>query len=193
MKNKKGYTLTEILIVLSILGILTGIATVSYRGYNESVQKKDLKLHGELFANMVKNCVQGFDGWENPTGVFPCAVPDGIHHTNLKNKLNFTCPADSASEGCATKTNNDKKFFCLMIQKKVSGKILKVITRVQYNNPSNYDIWCSKETPEQGFDMGAFFKSCHNKNTYISGKDDKNEDKVQNMSTFLEKGCANFK
>ena len=59
MKNKKGYTLTEILIVLSILGILTGIATVSYRGYNESVQKKDLKLHGELFANMVKNCVQG--------------------------------------------------------------------------------------------------------------------------------------
>ena len=33
MKNKKGYTLTEILMVLTILGILTGIATVSYRGY----------------------------------------------------------------------------------------------------------------------------------------------------------------
>ncbi len=38
---------TEILIVLSILGIVGGIATISYKGYNLSVQKKDLKLSGE--------------------------------------------------------------------------------------------------------------------------------------------------
>ena len=90
MKNKKGYTLTEILIVLSILGIVGGIATISYKGYNLSVNKRDLKLHGELFASAVKNCISNYGAWKiknsplpGATDIYPCKVPEGLHHNNI--------------------------------------------------------------------------------------------------------------
>ena len=148
MKNKKGYTLTEILIVLSILGIVGGIATISYRGYNESVQKKDLKLHGELFANMVKNCVQGFGGWQPKTNVFPCKATT---KAQLKDKLGFDCPQKAT---CRVYTNTTKPYYCLSIRKTVSGKKLQVLSRIPYNNPTNYQLWCGQVTaylvgPEQ--------------------------------------------
>ena len=193
--NKKGYTLTEMLIVLSILGIVGGIATISYKGYNLSVNKRDLKLHGELFASAVKTCISNYGAWKiknsplpDATDIFPCKVQDGQHHTRLKTRLNFTCPTDDnlAGQGCLTIVNDTEKVFCLVIQKIVSGKTLQVITRVHYDNPNNYDIWCSKETPVS--DPAIFLKICHKKTTY---KDSMDVD--QNMKTHFEKDCANFK
>ena len=191
MKNKKGYSLTEILIVLSILGIVGGIATISYKGYNLSVNKRDLKLHGELFASAVKNCISNYGAWKiknsplpGATDIYPCKIPEGLNHQILKKRLNFTCPSD----WCYTIVNATEKVFCLKIQKRVSGKTLQVITRVHYDNPNTYDIWCNKEA--KGFRGQEISKVCDKDDTYT--KDD-DPDTTHNMSTLFIKGCANFK
>ena len=124
MKNKKGYTLTEILIVLSILGILTGIATVSYRGYILSVNKSNLKQAGIMFATAVNTCIQSMGKWEPRTGIFPCKADNT---TELKSKLDFTCPPDATCNPLmnTTKDSTGKykyKWYCLSIKKAVSGK-----------------------------------------------------------------------
>ncbi len=138
MKNKKGYTLTELLLTLSILGIITGIATVSYRGYNLGVQKKDLKLSGDIFVSTVKNCVSAVGRWEPKTGRFPCKATD---KTELKAKLNFDCPPKA---DCKTRINPTKKYYCLSIKKTVSGKKLQVIARLPYTNPEDSQLWCGQ-------------------------------------------------
>ena len=169
MKNKKGYTLTEILIVLSILGILTGIATVSYRGYILSVNKSNLKQAGIMFATAVNTCIQNNGGWIihrytqgtetcPPGKTEPCIVmtpckADEANNTDddtnkLKLKLDFTCPLGAICKTWAkTKQNdNSKNYYCLSISKEVSGKKLQVITRVAWHNPSDYQVLCNEIT-----------------------------------------------
>ena len=157
MKNKKGYTLTEILIVLSILGILTGIATVSYRGYILSVNKRNLKQAGIMFATAVNTCIQSMGSWQ-PRSDQPTLLPCKADNTaELKSKLSFNCPPDAT---CSTHTNSlsmpnphDKyRYYCLDIKKEVSGKNLHIVTRVSYINPNNYEIWCG-ENPVSPFNI----------------------------------------
>ncbi len=164
MKNKKGYTLTEILIVLSILGILTGIATVSYRGYILSVNKSNLKQSSIMFATAVNTCIQNNGSWiihRYTQGTETCPVdkadpciemtPCKADNTaELRDKLSFNCPPDAT---CNTAVHGNPsrgpryQYYCLSIEKEVSGKKLQVITRVPWHNPSEpYQILCNEIT-----------------------------------------------
>ena len=159
--SKKGFSLIEILVALGILGIMTGIATVSYQGYILDVTKRTLKDSGKLFQVAVNTCIKVNRGWKItrytrgteicPVGkTDPCIEITPCKATNtaeLKKKLNFTCPAGAT---CAVfsrteKDNPDWKYYCLDIRKEVSGKKLQVITRVSYDDPSNYQILCSDD------------------------------------------------
>ncbi len=169
MKNKKGYTLTEILIVLSILGILTGIATVSYRGYILSVNKRNLKQAGIMFATAVNTCIQNNGGWiihrytqgaeTCPTGkTEPCIVmtpckaeqkpTQNNTHAELKSKLSFNCPPDATCKPFAhgNPIRDSWRYYCLSISKEVSGKKLQVIIRVAWHDPSDYQVLCNEIT-----------------------------------------------
>ncbi len=153
MKNKKGYTLIEILMVLSILGILTGIATVSYRGYILSVNKRNLKQAGIMFATAVNTCIQSMGKWEPRTGIFPCKADESNNQDDdtdkLKSKLDFICPIDAICKTWAKnkQSDNSKNYYCLSIMKEVSGKKLQVITRVPWHNPSEpYQVLCNEIT-----------------------------------------------
>ena len=169
MKKNTGYTLVEILLTMGILSIISGVAYVSYRGHTLNANKKDLKIHAELFASAVKNCIAISGGWEitllNPDGTtpttpvqknlakkYPCEATGTTQKDikdDLKKKLDFTCPADAT---CITQTRSNDlnaeekhQYYCLSIQQEVSGKKLQIITRVQWSNPSQYDIWCNKK------------------------------------------------
>ena len=159
MNRKAGYTLVEILLTIGILSIISGVAYVSYRGYTLDVNKKDLKLHAELFASAVKNCISISGGWKiellTPSGesggapAYPCNTHDNDldkEKEKLKSMLDFTCPADAT---CETYTHGnpgggDKfKYHCLSIKKTVSGKYLQVLSRVSYKTGA-YQIWCKE-------------------------------------------------
>ena len=180
-KNSLGFTLTEILVGLGILGILTGIATVSYQGYIQGVEKKELKNAGILFANAVNTCIKA-KGWTRyrwtqggeqcPTSKpkDPCiAVQDCKATTSaeLKSKLNYTCPVaenTQKKEGCFVYTRYDSNEkhnrHCLSIQKEVSGKKLQVVVRVAYNNPSDYQILCGEMSGQSPVYMAFGSSTC---------------------------------
>ncbi len=190
MKNKKGYTLIEILMVLTLIGIVSGIATVSYRGYNFNIQERDLKLSGKLFANAVKNCIGIVGGWSvirsDGTTITPCKADDTAE---LKSKLSFTCPPDAT---CDVHTQNSYKYYCLSISKTVSGKKLQVLTRIPYNNPTDYQIWCGQVSAY--LTLGG--KTCKKSPGWTPAKPPGQTTpppRVKLQDKGFEKGCANFK
>ncbi len=187
MKNKKGYTLTEILMVLSILGILTGIATVSYRGYILSVNKRNLKQAGIMFATAVNTCIQSMGAWSPRPDVTPPLLPCKADNTaELKSKLSFTCPPEAT---CQVHTNDTKKYYCLSIKKEVSGKKIQVITRLTYNNPSDYQVWCGQVTTP----LNLNDKNCQQSESWTETDENNNDAQVTFQDKGFEKGCANFK
>ncbi len=131
--SKAGFTLMEILVGVGILAILTSIATGSYRGYIQNVEKRALKDSGVLFATALNICIKSMG--EDPT---PC---------NNVAKLNFTCPKNAY---CPIILSTDKTGFCLNIeQTKPSGKKLQVVTIFERSNMSNYVQYCGE--PKKNF------------------------------------------
>lgn len=162
--NKSGYTLLEILLTVIIVSIIGAIATVSYRGYILTIEKKELKNLGVLFATTVNTCITKNRGWTRyrwtqgsetcptiggETKKEPCIAVMGCKASNkaeLKSKLNFTCPADAT---CNTHTRAHTlepkfRYTCLSIEKKASGKKLQLIARIPYENPSDYQLLCGE-------------------------------------------------
>ena len=159
MQKQKGFSLTEILVGVGILGIMGSIATVSYRGYILDVTKKTLKDSGTLFQVAVNTCVRGKGGWEIkryrqstdqacPSGetdpcikTYPCKATTT---EELKKKLNYTCPAKAT---CSTYEKIDTaerhRYYCLSIEREVSGKNIQILVRVQKDNPSTHEILCN--------------------------------------------------
>ena len=43
MKNNKGFTFIELLVVVAIIGILAAVGTVAYTGYTEGAKKNSAK------------------------------------------------------------------------------------------------------------------------------------------------------
>ena len=70
MKNKKGFTLLELLIVIAIIGILTALATVSY----SSAQKKARDAQRKSDLKAIQNAMEQYyaDETKYPTG---CVSP----------------------------------------------------------------------------------------------------------------------
>ncbi len=62
--NKKGFSLTEILVALGLMGILGSIAVVSYNGFMLSTTKRTLNDSARLFVSAVDLCVKASGGWE---------------------------------------------------------------------------------------------------------------------------------
>ena len=147
--NKKGFSLTEILVGVGILGILGSIATVSYRGYILDIEKRTLKDSGKLFQVAVDTCIKGMGGWElsrvSGTPIYPCkaTTTKDTPTTELKDKLNYTCPTKATCEAKAN-TKDDKPYYCLSIKKELSGKKLQVLVRIHYNDPADYQLWCGE-------------------------------------------------
>ena len=104
--------------------------------------EKDLKTLAEDFVESIQKCFSLFCSVNNPynTPAKPCKLKLKI---TCPVEQAFTCPADAV---CEIIKNVDKKYYCLYASKKVLGKKLQIISRVSYDNPSDYQVLCGEVT-----------------------------------------------
>lgn len=204
--NCKGLSLLELCAVVCITAILGTVATVSYRGYNLSIAKKDLKTHGELFARAVQTCITASGGWEikHPSvsgNLYPCKAVKTTTATakdELKRLLNFTCPGPPEKVKCKTHARNtgenaNNKYYCLSIEKEVSGKKLQTLVRIPFEKPSDYQILCGENmsayVPIDSDSQHVCKKASPKGNTEKAYGNDKDGNKITDLTTVLTNPC----
>ena len=113
MKNNKGFSLIEILVAVSIMGILIGVAVPKYNRYTEASQNSviDFTLQNIKQAFKMCNMLNGFSGCDSTT--------------KIKKKLTTKNPVES---------KNGTTSWCVSSDFKVGGDPVKVC--IQFNNSS---------------------------------------------------------
>ena len=53
--NKRGFSIVELVVVITIMGILLTLATVSFRGYQTDARNEQRRIRAENIARYIEN------------------------------------------------------------------------------------------------------------------------------------------
>ena len=147
-ETRKGFSLIEMLIVISLLSILFGIAFVSYSAYIKNATLSNMRKIAEAFPNVVNTCVTS-SGWE-------VTRPDGtlVHPCNTLERLDFVCPIakkDCPNSGWPTTCCNlwvdpshTHSYICLDVRSELKGKKHQLHVVVHRGDTNNYKVSCAE-------------------------------------------------
>lgn len=105
-RNKKGFTLIELIVVIAILAILAAIAIPAFMGITDQATASvnlanaktiatALNANNALYIDSQKETVSGETGWISlPTNLKPTGMPTGEQLTKIEGMVKY----DSASK-----------------------------------------------------------------------------------------------
>ncbi len=100
--GRKGFSLTEILVVVGLLAIMSGIAVIGYGAYTEQALKSAIMKRIKLVESAVQSCFAIHAGQSDP-----------FSQCNTLEKLGLSIPADSKIGGILQlKTSTTNNSFC---------------------------------------------------------------------------------
>ena len=107
VKANAGYTLVEIIMTLAVVGILTGVATVSHRGTKIDNKKRELQSSSQMWWGNISTCIVASGGWklcqpckdpDDQTECPPPPQPPAIPECREGTKLVFPCKATGLTQ-----------------------------------------------------------------------------------------------
>jgi prepilin-type N-terminal cleavage/methylation domain-containing protein len=132
LKNKKGFSLAEIMIVVVIMGILVAVAVPVYTGISESKRIDDCFMNREMISAVVKEAMNGMidNGKKQPAISMESVAATGFVTTS---------PADFPAPYAST--------YCLVLNDMtVGGAVVPAATlgaiRGGYRTEGDYDDGC---------------------------------------------------
>ena len=137
---KTGYSLLEVLVVISLFIILSSIGVVNYGKYQKRTTLKMMRDVSETFPHVVKTCITA-SGWKiirpNGTTVYPC---------NDLDEIGYSCPESST---CNFWPNSSPPpttdYVCLDVRRVIKGKKYQVHVIANKKDSSDYEVRCGKE------------------------------------------------
>lgn len=113
--NKKGFTITELLAVIVILGVLTSLASVGVTRYRHSVREKEL-------INLHSTIETGFDDYRSKRILSGDSVPNELDLCQNGN-LSFDITYNGKRLNCGT-GNSDVNIKHAVVSTKIKGDLL---------------------------------------------------------------------
>ena len=115
--NKRGFTITELLAVVVILGILTGLTSIGVTKYRQNVKEKELiNLHATIET--------GFDNYRSKLILSGDFSPSELSLCDSNNQLRFDITYNGNKLKCDSGGNN-VKIKEATVYTKIKGEILK--------------------------------------------------------------------
>ena len=110
----------ELLVVLAIIGIVSGIALYSYNETNKKIILKDIHEVAKLFLVKSESCIRLAGKY------YPCKINN---EAQLKTILGITCPkhAKCTFAGRVHSTDNRMSNHCISITREIQGKKYQLV------------------------------------------------------------------
>jgi len=106
MRNySRGVTLMELLVVMTVLGILAAIAIPTYRNYVIRANRSDAKTALLAAAGVLERCFTQFNSYaaaDGCTATFPVASTNGIYRVTAPTQTSIAFALTAAPQGGQT-------------------------------------------------------------------------------------------
>lgn len=157
---QRGFTIVELIVVIVVIGILAGIATVAFPSYQATTRDNERKsdvqqVASALSAHMLKNnnyveagsgCgyVGDGNGWLSATGTgtYPASIVSCLQNAGLLPSGTFVDPsncryaADTAGNNCGTNGGGNTTAYMKATCEKNGNKITYVMARLEQQTPT---------------------------------------------------------
>lgn len=134
---QRGFTLTELMITIAIVGI---VASIAYPAYTESTQKSkraDAKAHLMQLAQQLERCMSLYGAYDNAS----CNIQDGASYTSEKGYYDAVVTSNATSFSIVGQPPSTSSQYADTACRSLTITNLSIKTATKYDGSAATDCW----------------------------------------------------